>query len=100
MESTANASLRLQASLRSGRLGRVGLFVAVRAGYDDLVLLSPLTEIVGRSGLDTRSPESALVVYNGGWVGASWARVQGRVALEEDVESRAQGGIVTPLGAT
>lgn len=65
-----------------------------------MILLSPLTEIVGRSRLDTGSPESALVVYDRGWVDAAWARVQGRVALEEDVESRAQGGIVTPLGAT
>lgn len=81
-------------------MGRVGLFVAVRAGYDDLILFSPLTEIVGHSRLDTRSPEGALVVDDGGWVDAVWARVEDRVPLVEDVESRAQGCIVTPLGAS
>lgn len=97
MESTAGTSLRLQASLRSRGLGGIGLFVTIGPRYNDLILLSPLSEIVGRSRIDARSPERALVVYDGGWIGAVWARVQGRISLVEDVEARAQGCIVAPL---
>lgn len=81
-------------------MGGVGLFVTVRARYHHLILLPPFPKVAGCSRVDTRSPESALVVYDAGWVGASWARVLGRVSLVEDVESRAKRCVVAPLGAT
>ena len=99
-ESTSNTPLRLQAPLRSRRLGGVGLFVTVRARYHHLILLPPFSKVAGCSRLDTRSPEGALVVYDAGWVGAGWARVLRRVSLVKDVESRAKRCVVAPLGAT
>lgn len=91
--------MRLQTSLRSDRLGGISLLVTVRTGYDDLILLPPLTKIVGRSQLDTRSPEGALVVHDGGWIRAILTRVLDGVPLIKDVEPCTEGCIVAPLGA-
>lgn len=83
---------------RSGR-GRVGLLPAVRANNDDLEVVAPLACVHGRRGIDTRAPERALVVGDGGGIGAVWGGVERRVTLDVEVEASAEGGVVAELRA-
>lgn len=93
----AAAVLRVRPPRGCGRGGRVGFFVAVGAGDDDLEVVAVLAEVGCRGGIDAGAPERAAVVGDGGGVGAVGGWVDGRVALDVEVETGAEGGVVAVL---
>jgi len=65
--------------------------VSIGAGNDDVEVLAVLADVGGVGGGDGATEEGALDVGLGEGVGASGGGVDGRVALEEDVEGAAAG---------
>jgi hypothetical protein len=96
---TAAALLRVGPSIRSRWGGGVGLGETIRASNDDLEVITVSTVVVGRGGINTGTPECALVVGDGSWVSAVVRWVKSWVTLNVDVEGSAESGVVTPLRA-
>ena len=93
------------------RSGDVDLAVSVGASDDNVKVLAPVTSVGGGSVVNVRSPQSALVVGDGGWVRAPvtpdsggsavvLARVLRWITLDVDVERSAGRGVVTKRGAS
>lgn len=94
------ALLGLLATLRSLRLGLIGLGVSVGTDDGNLELATVLAKVVGSLRLDAGSPERALEVGNGiGLVAGALLGVPLGVTLNVDVEGGAQVLVVTPVGA-
>lgn len=55
--------------------------------------------VCGGGLIDARAPKSALGVCDGGRLGAVLGRIEGGIALDEDVEARAERCRVTVVGA-
>jgi hypothetical protein len=97
----SRALLRLLAALRSLRLSLVGLGVPVGADDGDLEVTTVLASVVGSLGLDTGTPERALVVCDGvRLIARALLRVPLGIALDVDVESSAEVLVITPVSAT
>ena len=92
--------LRLSASVRSGGVSVVGLFISIRAGNDDLKCASVTAKICSRSRLNAGSPKGALEVGDAGWAGTVVGRIQGGISLDVQIETGAQRGVVAPLRAS
>ena len=57
-----------------------------------------VTVVVGGGGVHSRAPKGALVIGDGCWLGAVVRWIQGGVSLDEDVETCAEGFVVTVFG--
>jgi len=92
------AVLGLAAGRNSGR-GVGALVVTVRSSDDDLEIITALASVGGSLLGNLLSPDGALVVDNGGRVGArALVRVPLRVTLDVDVETSAGLAIIAELG--
>jgi hypothetical protein len=78
--------------------GGFDLGVAVGCGDDDVEISTVLSVVYGRFFGDAGTPESALVVGNGGGIGAGGAGVDAGVPLDVDVEGGAEVFVVAERG--
>lgn len=76
---------------------RVCLLESIRAGDHDLESTSVLSIIGSCCLINAGTPEGALVVCDGSRQSAVSGRVERWVALNEDIETSAKGGVVTVL---
>lgn len=98
IERSVDGTTELSGSVKAGNGVRgVVLGVAVGASDDDVELITVLALVDCSFGGDTRAPESAFDVGEGGWIRASGTWIDGGVTLEVDVKGSAEVGGIAEL---